>query len=123
MALYYNLPVYKDSYDLMLQLFFQTKSLPKEYKYTVGEKLKNEALALIIAIYEATKQVEKAKVECIEKAKAHLEIIRLLTRILKDLKIWSLKTIILLNTAIETISKQLSKWAVHCQSLLVSVKS
>lgn len=120
MALYYNLPVYKDSYDLMLHLFLQTKSLPKEYKYTIGEKLKNEALSLIIAIYETTKLQQQEKVAAIEKARAYLEIIRLLVRILKDLKIWSLKTIVLLNTKIETISKQLSKWVVYCQSLLVS---
>lgn len=38
MALYFNLPVYKDSYDLMILIFNTTKTLPREYKFTSGEK-------------------------------------------------------------------------------------
>lgn len=110
MALYYNLPVYKDCYDLLLLIFKKTKGLPREYKFTSGEKLKNEVLELMAAIYEATKLQNEKKLESIEKARRHLEIIRLLTRILKDLNVWSLDFIIELNIKIEVISKQLSQW-------------
>ena len=44
MALYYDLPVYKASYDLLLEIFRFTKEFGKEFKYTVGEKLKNETV-------------------------------------------------------------------------------
>lgn len=111
--LYFNLPVYKDSYGLMLLLFKITKTLPREYKFTTGEKIKNEALELIICIYQATKQQNQAKLNNIENARSHLEIIRLLTRILKDLNIWSVATVVQVNTLIESISKQLSNWTIH----------
>ena len=37
MALYYNLPVYKDVYQLILLLYRYTKEFPREYKYTIGQ--------------------------------------------------------------------------------------
>ena len=42
MALHYELPVYKASYDMLLEIFQFTKEISKEYKYTVGESLKKE---------------------------------------------------------------------------------
>jgi len=41
MSRYDELPVYKASYDLLLEIFKFTKSFAKDYKYTVGESLKN----------------------------------------------------------------------------------
>ena len=40
MALYSELPEYKDTYDLLLAIFRFAKDFGKEYKYTVGESLK-----------------------------------------------------------------------------------
>jgi hypothetical protein len=42
MALYYNLPVFKEVYTLILILFEVTKDFPKEYKYTLGQDIKRE---------------------------------------------------------------------------------
>ena len=39
MALYYDLPVYRDTYRLILKIFECTKDFPKEYKYTLGQEL------------------------------------------------------------------------------------
>ena len=43
MALYNQLPVYKASYDLLLQLFQISKNMERDYKFTLGENIKNEA--------------------------------------------------------------------------------
>ena len=47
MALYSDLPVYKSTYDLLLAIFSFTKEFGKEYKYTVGERLKKETIELL----------------------------------------------------------------------------
>ena len=39
MSLYDELPVFKASYDLLLDIFQFTANFKREYKYTVGEKL------------------------------------------------------------------------------------
>lgn len=60
MALYYNLPVYKESYDLLLQVFKLVKKTAREYKFTLGERLKNEVTDLLVTIFEASKTANTA---------------------------------------------------------------
>ncbi|HHF7376145.1 TPA: four helix bundle protein [Legionella bozemanae] len=38
------LPVYQDTYKLLLQLFKYTKKFPKEYKYNLTDKMRHDAL-------------------------------------------------------------------------------
>ena len=59
MSKYDELPVYKASYDLLLEIFRFTKEFNREFKYTVGESLKKETLELITLIYRANSAREK----------------------------------------------------------------
>ena len=113
MALYFNLPVYKDSYDLLLMVFQCCSKLPKEYKYTLGERLKNDCTDILVSIFEATKNKEQQKLTHIENALQHLEKCRLYIRLLKDLNVWGVTTQVALNQKIEPISKQLTQWNLH----------
>jgi hypothetical protein len=108
MAQYDTLPVYKTSYDLLLLVFTHCRQMTKEYKYTLGEKLKNETLELIMNIYRAN--VKTDKLPLITQARENAEIIRLLFRLKKDLKIISIEKLIHANEYIENISKQLTGW-------------
>ena len=51
MALYYELPVYRDTYQLILKIFAYTKDFSKEYKFTLGQDMKRDALRLVRNIY------------------------------------------------------------------------
>ena len=62
MALHYELPVYKATYDLLLEIFKFTKEFGKEYKYTVGENLKNQTTDLLTLIYRANCRKDKQEV-------------------------------------------------------------
>ena len=46
MARYQHLPIYKMTYELLLKVMNITKNFPKEFKYTLGEKLKDELMEL-----------------------------------------------------------------------------
>ena len=70
-----ELPVYKASYDLLLEIFRFTKDFTKEYKYTVGESLKKETIELITLIYRANSR--KDKYDTLQFAREHIEVIRL----------------------------------------------
>ncbi len=59
MALYYDLPVYRDTYQLILKIFEVTKDFPRDYKYTLGQDMKRDALQLVRSIYRANKSVDK----------------------------------------------------------------
>ncbi|MEI7425681.1 MAG: hypothetical protein WCK16_02005 [Candidatus Moraniibacteriota bacterium] len=51
MATYNNLPVYRSSYDLLVELFRFTKDFSREYKFTLGESIKKETVEMIANIY------------------------------------------------------------------------
>jgi len=64
---------------------------------------------LIIAIYRANAHMEKQNF--LEQARGHLEVVRLLIRLCKDLREIDLKDFVVINQKIESISKQLVGWA------------
>ena len=88
--------------------FHFTKNISKEFKYTVGESLKNETTKLITLIYRANSK--KDKYDVIQEARERIEIIRLFIRLMKDLKQISIKRFVLVNKQIENVSKQLTGW-------------
>ena len=103
MAKYDELPVYKASYDLLLEIFRFTKEFKREFKYTVGESLKKETLELITFIYRANSKKEKR--EALQSARERIEIIRLFVRLVKDLRQISLKSFVKVNKQIENLPR------------------
>jgi hypothetical protein len=79
MAQYDQLPVYKQSYDLLLELYIISKNMERDFKFTLGEKIKNEVTDLIVNVYRANSRIDKTKF--IENARENIEVIRLLMRL------------------------------------------
>lgn len=115
MAIYSSLPVYKESYKLMIAIYAFTKNMTREYKFTLGEKLKNESTELLLLIYDANCDVKQGKNDIIKKTIKKLEVIRLLIRVCYDVKICKIKSFISLNEKIEVISKQLTAWSKYIE--------
>lgn len=110
MALYTALPVYKVAYDLLIEIFKRTRLFSREYKYTVGERLKNESLELIINVYKANKSQKQNRLKRIAEARENVETIRLLLRLTKDLQVIGNKPFVFLNSRVEDVSIQLVGW-------------
>jgi S23 ribosomal protein. len=108
MAIYDNLPVYKKSYDLLLEVFILCKNLPRDHRFSTGERLKDRLMSLMVCIYHANSSVDK--VEHLNKAREYVVEIKLYIRLLHDMKLISVKRIALLTENIESISKQLTAW-------------
>ncbi|MDR1882784.1 MAG: four helix bundle protein [Prevotella sp.] len=113
MATYDRLPVYKECYDLLLLLFQFCGMMQREYRYTLGEALKKELIALITDIFRANCSYRKK--ELLAGAREHVEVTRLLIRLCHDLKQLPLKTYALASDRIENISKQLTAWERSCK--------
>lgn len=84
------------------------KWFPKEYKYSLWDKIKNETIHLISNIYKAN--LKKEKKDMLTLARENIELIRLYIRICKDLKVINIAKFIEINLLIESISKQLYAW-------------
>lgn len=89
MALYYDLPVFKDVYKLTLLIYSLTKDFSKEYKYTLGQDLKKDVMVLMRSIYRANKAQNKK--EYLETFLDDFELLKLEVRLCVDMKIISIK--------------------------------
>tara|TARA_Y100000385_G_scaffold249176_1_gene270360 strand:- start:219 stop:449 length:231 start_codon:yes stop_codon:yes gene_type:complete len=76
MALYYDLPVFKEVYQLIMKIFEYTKDFPKEYKYTLGQDMKRDGIQLVRSIYRANKA--KNKTEYLEQFLDDFEVLKYL---------------------------------------------
>ncbi|MCM1150794.1 MAG: four helix bundle protein [Alistipes sp.] len=108
MAIYDNLPVFKATYDLLLQVVKLSVNIRRDARYTLGESLKKEILGLCICIYRANLTAEKGPL--IEQAREALVPIKLLIRLLHDTQQLSTKQYAMLCEHLDVISHQLSAW-------------
>ena len=62
MAQYQHLPIYKVTYELLLQITKVTKEFPRDYKHSLAAKLRDEAVDLVVYIYKANSlRAERAR--------------------------------------------------------------
>ncbi len=113
MATYDNLPVFKASYTLLQMLFTTVRHMQRDYRYTLGERMKTEMLELVVLIFRANSRQEKKP--HLSKAREHIEVVRLMLRLSHDLKQVSLKEFALASEKVESISKQLAAWEKSCR--------
>ncbi|MDR3184794.1 MAG: four helix bundle protein [Prevotellaceae bacterium] len=112
-----GLPVYKTVYDLLLSLFDRTRHFPRDFQYTLGERIKNETIALTEMIYQANvSERMPEKLEYLRQLCTKIETLRLLLRICYDLRLYNLEAYIRFNEQIEDISKQLNGWRKQVQA-------
>ena len=108
MALYTSLPVYRDTYQLILKVFEVTKDFSKEYKYTLGQDMKRDALQLMRSIYRANKH--KNRIEHLDVFLDELELLKLEIRLCVDMKLLPIKKQAALSELLERIGKQVTGW-------------
>jgi hypothetical protein len=108
MALYYNLPVFKDVYHLILKIFEYTKDFPREYKFTLGQDLKRDGVNLVRSIYRANKSKEKT--QYLEAFLDDFELLKLELRLCNDMKLIPLKKHAELSLLMDKIGKQITAW-------------
>lgn len=108
MAQYNHLPIFQLAYQLTLEIHRATHQFPREYKYTLGQKLKEIVSDVLDMIVEANSTEEKT--EILEEARLKLERLRIHLRLANDLEILGLKRYEAFNRTLEEISKQLSGW-------------
>jgi hypothetical protein len=105
MTLTSHLPIYKASYDLTITLFQVIKEFKREFKYTLGEQLKQEAIGLICTITKANMIREKKML--LEQARGQVETLRILLRLSKDLHLVSLEKFV---TGVYRIYIETTRW-------------
>ncbi len=108
MSRHAHLPVFQKGYDLNLEIYRTTHSFPREYKYSLGQKLKEISGELLDLIVIANSK--KDKEPYFPEIGIRIERLRIQLRTAYDLKIIESKRLEFLNRLLEEISMQISGW-------------
>jgi hypothetical protein len=108
MSRYQHLPIYRITYELLQRVTVATRDFPREFKFTIGQKLQDEVVGLVVLIYKANASGVKAPL--IEILLERIQVVELLVRLSQDLRIMTKKHYAALVEMIESLAKQAQGW-------------
>ncbi|MBU2539693.1 diversity-generating retroelement protein Avd [Patescibacteria group bacterium] len=93
-------------------MFYQyLESFPRKDRYVLGQKCENIILEILELLISTTQFFNKnKKIELLEKASIKLNVLRIIARLAKDVKVLDLKRYIILQEKINEIGKMLGGW-------------
>jgi len=108
MALHTELPIYKSAYDLLSAASDVTRNFPRDFKRSIGEKVRDECVEIIVLIFKAN--VAAHKIPHIDNLLERLQVVELLLRLSKDKRFISTKQYAQVIEITDQIGKQSSGW-------------
>ncbi len=108
MAIYTNLPIYKASYSLLLEICRMLPNLPRDSRYSIGADLRVRVVGIIILIYRANRT--RQKVPLIQDMREALLEAQVYIRLLCDMRHISERQYAGLAGMTADMSRQMSAW-------------
>jgi four helix bundle protein len=108
MGLYYDLPIYRASYQLVLAVYKLVRNFKKEYKYTLGQEMKHSAMQMVLYIFRANSAVDKR--EDLRTLSDYLEYLKLQLRLCVDMRLITPAQHAEMWEQMGVIGKQLTGW-------------
>jgi four helix bundle protein len=110
MARYDNIEIFHSAYTLVLDVYKITKNFKREYKYTLGEKIKIAAHELLNSIMIVNSLPDKEKLQRFLEIDFKKENLRIHLRLAYDLNTISAGQLKAANEKIEEVGRQLGGW-------------
>ena len=108
MAIYTNLPIYKASYSLLLDINRMMPNVPRDCRYSIGQELRKKIMEIKVLIYRANRTRDKLSI--ISKMRESLLEVQVYIRLMSDMKYISERKYINLVEQTTSMSKQMSAW-------------
>lgn len=109
MVLYNQLPIYRDSYLLLVEIFQVTNKFSRDYKYTLGQDMKRDCLSLFRELHAANVFLEERK-HHLDSFLAAFELLKIELRLCVDLNVLSVKRLAQMSLLMDSIAKQAQAW-------------
>ena len=108
MALHSELPIYKVAYDLLMHVARISRSIPRDFKQSIGGKVRDECVEVSVLIFRANVARDKAPhlTQLIER----LQVAELLLRLARDLQLIATSQYATAIALTQSIGKQATKW-------------
>lgn len=107
--MYNQLPIYRDAYVLLTEIYRTTSKFPRDYKYTLGQDMKRDCLSLFRDLYSANVSVENRAMH-LENFLKSFELLKVEIRLCVDLNVLPIKKLAQLSLIMDDIARQASAW-------------
>lgn len=108
MALHTELPIYKVAYDLLGVTTDLVRNMPRDFKQSIGVKLRDECVEIVVLIFKANCALEKTT--HLDLLIEHLQVSELLLRLSRDKRLISTKGYACAIELTKAIGKQAGGW-------------
>jgi hypothetical protein len=108
MAQYKHLPIYKTTYELLEAVTRKTKDFPRAFKYSLGDKIRDECIELVVSIYKANSTRQRQ--DFIQNIIDRVQVIELMLRLSKDLHLISVAQFSEIVTLTDSLARQAQGW-------------
>lgn len=103
-----ELPVIRACYEFTAWLVQETVKFPKDYKYSLGERLQRQTMNVLELLVRA--RFARARRDLLEQANLELELVRFQIRLAKDLKCLAIAKYGKASQQINEIGRQIGGW-------------
>jgi len=105
-----DIPVFQKTYDLYKSFYSLILDFPKKDRYTIGQRVENTILDILEKIIAASQLSKSEKVPTLQEASIKLDILKVLIRCCKDLKILDNKKYLIFESQVIEIGRMLGGW-------------
>lgn len=111
MALHTSLPIYKVAYDLLSVATDVVRNMPRDYKASIGARIREECVDLVVLIFRAN--CARDKVPHLDQILERLQVAELLFRLSRDKRFISTKQYAEAIELTSQVGKQATGWRKH----------
>lgn len=112
MAVYTDLPLYEECYQLFLQFTQLSQKMQRDFRYSIGEDVKRAIMTMIVDVYKANYKKNNNALMWVEDAQIRLVEIKVMLRMLNELRQLPDRHFALLLEREVVIGGQLDKWEI-----------
>lgn len=105
-----NFLLYQKLYDLVLVLFPYNNRIPKSHRFVLGRYIEETAIDSLVLVVKANSARGKTRSALKEELSDSLAVLRILIRLLKDLKFISVKQYKFVSEKLVEVSCMVDAW-------------
>jgi len=106
----FDIPIFKKSYDLYKTFHEYYRLIPKKDRFTTYERAENVLLDVMSGIFKAGSESRGKKITTLEEVSVYLNLFRVLTRLMKDVKAIDNKKYTTIQGEVDEIGRMLGGW-------------
>jgi hypothetical protein len=114
-----NLPIYKVAYDLFKEVTESTREMPRDFKMSLGGRIRDESLDIVTLIFRANAAANK--VPHLNDLIERVDVVNLLLRLARDMRFISTARYAKAIALTLQVGKQAGGWRKHSASSPVTL--